>query len=74
MRATGEMKIYINGYNEATGTGGTKSLYTPLELNIGRIQTGINYFNGTMDEPFIYNRALSPEEIKAISDMQFQFH
>ena len=61
---TGQIKIYINGKNEATGVGNTNSLTATSNLKIGCIQTGIYYFDGSIDEVKIYNYVLTDEEIK----------
>ena len=37
------------------------------DLGIGRY-AGANYFNGTIDDARIYNRALSPDEVKQMSE------
>ncbi|MFC1768825.1 LamG-like jellyroll fold domain-containing protein [Nanoarchaeota archaeon] len=51
--------IYINGVLESTSGNGNVST-NDYNLSIG------NYYNGTIDELQIYNRKLSPEQIKAI--------
>ena len=57
---TDGIKLYINGELKGSGTlnlsGGSNKKY------IGKLST--DYFNGTIDEVRIYNRALSAEEIK----------
>ncbi len=58
------LKIYYNGIISATGTLLDKDVIvdaTPLK--IGFSQEGNIYFNGTIDEVRIYNRALSPTEV-----------
>ena len=62
--SSGVRNIYINGIsvdNDNVGTGitavGTANLF------IGSAQGTSEYFNGTIDEVRIYNRALSPAEI-----------
>jgi len=63
---SGTLKIYINGVNDQTFTGWPDPLTHQYYVDIGRITTfGTYYFNGTIDEVRIYNRALSPEEINA---------
>ncbi len=68
-RPNGKMKLYIDGVLEAEGTGGRKSLYAPLELEIGRIHNSTtNYYNGLLDELTILNKALSSNEIAALAN------
>jgi len=59
--------IYINGKIDASGT--VNSLITNSRpLQIGRRDPGnkfVAYFKGIIDEVRIYNRALTPEEIKS---------
>ena len=62
-------KIYVDGVLENSGsaedpqTGGSQSLVIGFDLyDISR------YFNGTIDEVRIYNRALSPTDIGILSD------
>ena len=40
-------------------TGNTASLTSPANINFGRIQSGSNYFLGSLDEVAVYNTALS---------------
>ncbi len=60
--AANTIKTYINGIENATGTGNTA---TPLvELTFGRYNTvGAGAFRGTIDEVAIYNRSLSASEM-----------
>src|SRR4030042_1197131 len=65
--ATG-LRLYINGVEDpnspvsTTSIGSIDSGSTPLE--IGAVSS-TRYFDGTIDEVRLYNRALSPEEINA---------
>lgn len=63
VRSTGAMKLYVDGNLEATGTSGTTAR-TSSFINIGRLQTGANYFNGDIDEVRIWNRVLCQSEIQ----------
>jgi hypothetical protein len=58
-------KTYINGIEAATGSSNGSQVIDNNALYIGRNLDGAasNYFNGVIDEPRIYNRALSAAEI-----------
>jgi hypothetical protein len=66
----GVWKLYVNGELAASATSFVTSLYSGggSHLNIGRYPGGTNYFQGWIDEPEVYNRALTRAEIKAIYD------
>jgi subtilase family serine protease len=66
LRSTGEIKLYIDGLQVASATGGTQSLTAPPRLMLGRLQIDGNPFQGKLDEVAIYGRVLSPAEITAI--------
>ncbi|MBW2973644.1 VCBS repeat-containing protein [Candidatus Woesearchaeota archaeon] len=68
VNSTHDMRIYLNGSFEANQTSnwafGPPNY--PYPLTIGRQSLGnFNLFNGTIDEVRIYNRTLTPEQIKA---------
>jgi len=54
--------LYIDGVQVATGTNATTIADANAPLTIGFGEAGY-YFNGTIDEVAIYNRALSPTEV-----------
>ena len=55
-KATGAIKIYINGVLDNSGTStNVSSLTAPTDIKIGKIQTSTNYFNGTLDDIRIWN-------------------
>jgi len=60
----GNAAIYINGASDNTNTDhdGSPSAGT---LNIG-FRTGLNYYNGFIDDVRIYNRVISAAEVKTI--------
>jgi len=60
---TGQMQLYVDGQLEATAAGGTGRRAAPPVLNIGRIQTGINYLDGQIDEVKLYNYPLDARTI-----------
>ncbi len=66
----GDATLYIDGINNTETIGASGSLPSGTDnLYIGSIGLG-NYFNGTIDNVQIYNRALSPQEILNINDSQ----
>ncbi len=64
--ATGAMSVYVDGNLEATGTGNTNLLTASTKLYFGQIASGGGYFNGSLDEIQIFNRALGNNEISAL--------
>lgn len=63
----GILNIYVNGVlnnGSLVGTIPTSQFNQTVNVNIGR-RTGGFYFNGTLDEIRVYNRALSVSEIQA---------
>ncbi|MEN9950835.1 MAG: hypothetical protein RLY85_1587, partial [Bacteroidota bacterium] len=67
--STGLMQIFINGILESSGTGPTVAR-TPTNIAIGRVQTGINYFNGTLDELRVWSTVRTSTEINANKDIE----
>ena len=65
-QANNNIKIYVNGVLEKTTSIGVTRGTNPNNFSIGQslIFPG-RFFNGTIDEVKIYNRALSAEEIEA---------
>ncbi len=68
---SGKMYLYIDSKLEAQASGSTSTLDSPAVINIGRIQTGKNYFNGMLDDVFILDHALSHREIASIYGSSF---
>jgi uncharacterized repeat protein (TIGR01451 family) len=68
VRSSGEMKLYVDGLQVASATGGTQSLTAPPRITLGRVQVDNNPFQGKLDEVAIYTRALSPQEVQSIYD------
>ncbi|MDX6373820.1 MAG: hypothetical protein QOD98_2808, partial [Nocardioidaceae bacterium] len=65
-KATGTLALYVDGAAAGTATGAsTASLTSAASLNLGRIQSGGNYFAGSLDEVTIYSTVLSAATISA---------
>ncbi len=70
--ATGEVKIYLNGAVDGTGTYSTELGFSGCQLRIGAdIDSSCGggygeYFKGYIDEVMIFNRSLSDEQILAL--------
>lgn len=60
------LRIYINGELDGSMVVSGEIVRTTQPVRIGKAYADGNYFNGLIDEPEIYNRALSADEIKAI--------
>jgi YD repeat-containing protein len=64
------LNLYVNGVNEArqsiTGNYGWYGNSTSPDLAIGSRDNTGNYFNGIIDEVYIYNRVLSVAEIQQL--------
>ncbi|MEM5813959.1 MAG: LamG domain-containing protein [Candidatus Aenigmatarchaeota archaeon] len=65
-RSNGYVEIWVNGVMESQDTtvnSGEINYSTSPVAYIGRKPSG-NFWNGTIDEVMVFNRALSPDEIK----------
>ncbi len=68
-RASGQAAIYVNGLALASTNLGSFKPQTSYDFYLGNRPSGFfsgSYFNGQMDEPSLYNRALTTNEIIAI--------
>src|SRR5262249_42632283 len=62
------MHLYINGVDDGgaySGTGGSM-VYSATTSKIGSA-SGVNYFNGVIDDVRVYNTALFPEEVHMLA-------
>ncbi|RYZ00548.1 MAG: hypothetical protein EOO11_01235 [Chitinophagaceae bacterium] len=65
-QATGIMRLYIDGVEHATATGGTGLLNAPGQLALGVLQTGANpTFIGQLDELRIWNGVRTASQVAA---------
>jgi len=67
-QASGTLKVYVDGLLETMGTGSTQSLTAAANLRFGSLQTGAGFFQGSLDEVRVFNRALGHQEIAALYD------
>jgi len=66
--ANGAAAIYVDGVLSSTATMGVPpSPATAGNSRIGRHGNGVEWFNGQLDDVRIYNRALTPAEIKLLA-------
>jgi len=66
-RSTGAIQVFVDGKGEATGKAGTQALTAPPHLTIGRLQTDISPFRGSLADVRIYNRVLADDELATVS-------
>ncbi len=64
-QSTGEMKLYINGLQEATAFGSTNLRTAPSRIVLGALQTNLQYYNGSIDELRIWNEVRTPAQVLA---------
>lgn len=58
------MRLYLNGTETGSGTGGPVTLNSPESLLIGTRGIDANFYNGRVAQVSIYNRVLSVAEIQ----------
>lgn len=66
----GDTTIYINGELSGSGSTGTSAALSNNDLTIGGFEGGSSLFNGYIDEPMIWNRALTPLEVRNIYNLR----
>lgn len=62
----GLLRIYINGVQEGTAAAGAAGTASGENFNIGRRPNASRYFNGAIEDPRVYNRALSADEVQTL--------
>jgi len=60
----GQIKVYVNGILENTGTRSSALTSYTQAVNVGRRES--NYFDGQIDDVRIYNYALTPLQVKQL--------
>jgi len=67
-QSTGEQKLYINGALATTETHPAGNTIVPLssysDMRIGHSRVNNGYFNGKIDEVYVYDRALNDQEVQ----------
>lgn len=63
-QSTGIFELWVDGQRVGSTTGSTQALTASANIDIGRLQTGIQYFRGSIDEVAISSRVLSGDEIR----------
>ncbi len=64
---TGTMKLYVDGFLSASGTGPAGARSAPADLHLGSSGGG-NFLDGTIDEARLYNQVLTQQEIARLAD------
>ena len=60
---SGAMQLFFDGTLQAAATGPTGTRTAPPTLRIGGIQTGFNFFRGSLDEVRLYNYVLATTDV-----------
>ncbi|MCX7007609.1 MAG: glycoside hydrolase family 127 protein [Kiritimatiellaeota bacterium] len=68
VKATGELRLFMDGKQVAAGKGGTQSLTAPHRLGIGVDTLNRNFFIGDIGEVVIFSRALDDVQRKNWED------
>jgi len=63
-QAKGLLTLYIDGAEVATASGGTQALTAAPGLRVGCLQSGLNFYRGSVANAATYRRALVPSEIQ----------
>jgi Domain of unknown function (DUF1929)/Concanavalin A-like lectin/glucanases superfamily len=63
-RADGLLTLFIDGKSVGSSSGGTQALTAAPGLRVGCLQSGLNFYLGSVADAAIYRRALLPAEIQ----------
>ncbi|HOQ04174.1 MAG TPA: immunoglobulin domain-containing protein [Anaerohalosphaeraceae bacterium] len=66
---SGEIRVYVDGSLEATGSAPLGTKDEPQVLRVGSLQINLHFFAGQIDEVKLYNYPLSETEIAAIYNL-----
>jgi uncharacterized repeat protein (TIGR03806 family) len=66
----GQMRVFVDGALQGTGTGAVTPRTAPPSLRLGSIQTGVSagFLAGTIDDVRLYNYVLNPDQIGALAN------
>ncbi|MGH3869686.1 MAG: galactose oxidase-like domain-containing protein [Pseudonocardiaceae bacterium] len=64
-RATGALTLYLDGAPVTTGHGGTQPLTSAPGLRIGALQSGVNFYAGSIADAAVYSIALPAATVAA---------
>ena len=64
-RKSGALTLYVDGVAVANARGGTQSLFAAPGLRLGVLQTGVNFYAGTLADAAVYDVALPAPTVAA---------
>jgi hypothetical protein len=62
-QSTGLIELYVDGVRSTATSSNRAALTSPTSLSIGRLQTGIQYFTGSLDEIALYPSVLTSAQV-----------
>jgi hypothetical protein len=62
---SGDLTLYVDGVAVANGHGGTQPLFAAPGLRLGALQTGVNFYAGTLADAAVYDTVLSAASVAA---------
>ena len=65
----GAMNLYVDGVWQAGASGPTGTRNTPPVLRLGGLQTGGNFFSGTLDDVRLYGSSLNGSQVAALATL-----
>jgi len=63
---TGQMVVYVDGVADGSATGPAGARTAPRSLHIGNLQTGQNFFTGTLDDVRLCRGVLAADAVAAL--------
>jgi hypothetical protein len=64
-RTSGALTLYVDGVAVANARGGTQRLLSAPGLRLGVLQTGVNFYAGTLADAAVYDVALTAATVAA---------